>query len=59
MENAISTLQSVLKTTIKYAEKREGGLNSTANIELKLVQSKKYLENPIVEIECKLISKSN
>lgn len=50
MENAIATLQNVLKNTIKYAEMKEGGLNSTANIELRIVQNKQHLECPIVEI---------
>lgn len=55
MENAIATLQNVLKNTVEYAEKRAGGLNSTANIELRLVQNKKHLESPVVELKCRTI----
>lgn len=50
MENAISTLQNVLKNTMKYALSKDGGLSSTANIELRLVQNKQHLEHPKVEI---------
>ena len=55
MECTIATLQSVLKNTIKYAEGREGGLSLTANTELRLVQSKRHLESPVVEIEARKI----
>lgn len=55
MERTIATLQSVLKNTIKYAEGKEGGLSSAANIELRLVQSKRQLESPVVEIEARRI----
>ena len=50
MEKAIATLQSVLKNTMKYAKTKEGGPTLPENIELRLVQNKKHLENPTVEI---------
>lgn len=55
MENAICSLQNVLKNTIQYAQTKENGLNSTANIELRLVQNKQHLESPKVEILAKKI----
>ena len=55
MENTIATLQSVLKTTFEYAQGREGGLGKVANTELRLVQSRRHLENPKVEIEASRI----
>lgn len=55
MESTIATVQSVLKNTIKHAEGREGGLGTPANTELRLVQSKRHLESPTVEIEANKI----
>lgn len=55
MESTIATLQAVLKETIKYAQGKQGGLSSPANTELRLVQSKRHLESPLVEIEASRI----
>nr|CAG4650300.1 EOG090X09AY [Sida crystallina] len=49
MERSIDTLQAVLKTTSDYAESRmpsAGEVNRTKLLELRLVQSKKYMEDP-------------
>lgn len=48
LENTIATLQDVLKKTFQYAE---GTSITPRNLELKLIQSKKFIEEPAVEIK--------
>jgi pyridoxine kinase len=48
-EKTISTMESVLKRTYESAKHSKGGL-SVASLELKLIQSKKDIENPTSEV---------
>lgn len=52
IEKTVSTLQSVLKRTIAYA--KDNGMNAK-NMELKLIQSKKEIEDPVVLIKSKIL----
>lgn len=50
LEHVVATLQAVIKRTYKYAEKLPGGLESCANIELKIVQGRGDILDPVVDI---------
>lgn len=51
-EKTIATLQAVLKRTYNWALNSGDGL-SVANVELKLIQSKKDIEDPQVVLKCR------
>lgn len=58
LENTVATLQSVLKRTLESAQNQaKPGANLTrAQLELRLIQSKSDIENPIVKLKAKLLN---
>ena len=50
LENVVATLQAIIKRTYRYAEKLPGGLKNWARIELKIVQGRSDILDPVVEI---------
>ena len=55
LENVIASLQAVMRRTQQYAEYQPNSLNSWANFELKLIQSRHDLLEPTVKIEAEEI----
>ncbi|KAK7107520.1 pyridoxal kinase-like isoform X1 [Littorina saxatilis] len=60
LEKTIATLQAVIKKTLAYAQKAAGPGNkpTSAQMELRLIQSKSIIENPSIEIRAENVPQS-
>lgn len=58
LENTVATLQSVLKRTFEMAqrESKPGAKFTRAQLELRLIQSKTDIENPVVKLKAEVLS---
>ncbi|KAL8610090.1 hypothetical protein ACOMHN_045487 [Nucella lapillus] len=61
LEKTVATVQDVITRTLSYAKKAAGENNkpNSANMELRLVQSKKTIETPEVQISAQDLSSSH
>ena len=60
LENTIATMQAVLKRTLEHARSRskQGGKPSARDMELKLIQSKRDIEEPTVSVRAERIKRN-
>ena len=60
LENTIATMQAVLKRTLEHARSRskEGEKPSARDMELKLIQSKRDIEEPTVTVRAERIKRN-
>ena len=60
LENTVGTMQAVLKRTLEHARSRskEGESTSARDMELKLIQSKRDIEEPTVLVKAEKIRRN-
>ena len=60
LENTIATMQAVLKRTLEHASSRTkaGERASARDMELKLIQSKRDIEEPTVSVRAERIKRN-